>query len=320
MAGGTDVSQAGLIERQVEEYLTLRRKLGTSLETDGALLRAFARWAERLGHRGPVKIALALQWAKLPQRASPQHWARRLSAVRQFARYRVAFDPGTEVPPRALLGSRFRRRDPHIYSEEEIGRLLVAAANLEPAGGLRSQTYAVLLGLLASTGLRVCEALRLTCADVDLGRGVLTVSGTKFHKSRLVPVHVSTGLALTAYAAHRDRFVTRRPAAPFFVADPHHRLSYDALRRTFASLRRRLELDQPVSGRRPRIYDLRHTFACRCLMAWYREGVGLECKLASLSTYLGHVRVTDTYWYLTAVPELMALAAERFERSASALR
>lgn len=308
------------MERQVEEYLVLRRKLGAALETEGPLLLAFARWAERLGHTGPVKIALALQWAKLPERASPQHWARRLSAVRQFARYRVAFDPGTEVPPRALLGSRFRRRDPHIYSEEEIGRLLMAAAKLAPAGGLRSQTYAAFLGLLASTGLRVCEALRLTCADVDLGRGVLTVSGTKFHKSRLVPLHLSTRRALAAYATHRDRFVTWRPEAPFFAADPHRRLSYGALRTTFAILRRRLGLDQPVSGRRPRIYDLRHTFACRCLMAWYREGVGIERKIATLSTYLGHARVTDTYWYLTAVPDLMALAAERFECSAGAPR
>lgn len=317
MARRARMSDTGTMEREAQEYLALRRKLGVDLKTSGRHLLAFGHWFDGLGHRGPLTTALAIEWARLPQKASPHHWARRLSAVRPFARYRIAFDPATEIPPRGVLGSSYPRTDPHIYSQEEIAVLLGAASGLEPVNGLMPQTYVTLLGLLVSSGLRVREALRLTSAEVDLETGVLTVSGTKFHKSRLVPVHPSTREALARYVAHRDRRLgLRRPSDPFFVADPPARLTYRRVRQTFVILRRQLGWDQRLSGRLPRIYDLRHTFACRRLLTWYREGVDVHPKLASLSTYLGHTRLTDTYWYLTAVPDLMALAAERFERQA----
>lgn len=315
------MSDAGTMERQAQDYLALRRKLGVELKTSGRHLLAFGRWFDGLAHRGPLTTALAIEWARLPHKASPHHWARRLSAVRPFARYRVAFDAATEIPPHRILGSSYPRTDPHIYSEEEIAALLDAASGLKPASGLRPQTYVTLLGLLVSTGLRVREALRLTHAEVDLETGVLTVSGTKFHKSRLVPVHPSTREALATYFAHRDRHLgLQGPGDPFFGADPPARLTYNHVRQTFVALRQQLGWDQRVSRRPPRIYDLRHTFACRRLLTWYREGVDVHAKLMSLCTYLGHTRVADTYWYLTAVPELMALAAERFERQAGAFR
>jgi len=298
-----------------EEYLALRRKLGFRLEKPGRELLNFAGYADRVGHEGAITTEMAVRWAKLPHGADPLWRARRLDVVRRFARYRIAVDPGTEVPPAGMLGPSYRRKPPHIYSEDEIASLLGAAASLRPAAGLRPHTYTTLLGLLASTGLRISEALRLDRTDVDLGTGVLTIVETKFHKSRLVPLHPSSTAALSAYAERRDRRHPLLRNGAFLVSDVGSRLGYGGVRCTFVELRRRLGwLPQP--GRRPpRIHDLRHTFACRRLLAWYQDGSEIHTKMPVLSTYLGHVKVTDTYWYLTAVPELMAIASARFEAS-----
>ena len=296
-----------------EEYLDYRRRLGFRLCTEGKMLLAFARHADRAGHRGPVTTELAVRWARLPAGAAPLYQARRLQVVRGFARYRAIFDPATEVPPEGLLGPAQRRVTPHIYSEDELSALLTAARRLRSPTGLRSQTYAALIGLLSCTGLRVSEVLRLGRADVDPAHATLTIRETKFHKSRLVPLHPTASRALESYGRFRDRCHPTPRTDVVFVSERGMPLAYSTVRITFRKLRAQLPAPPRPEGRAPRIHDLRHTFACRRLLRWYAEGADLDHAVLALSTYLGHAQVSDTYWYLTAIPELLDLAAARFE-------
>jgi integrase len=302
--------------RLADEYLAHRRGLGFALRIEGQLLLRFAAYADRTGHRGPLTTELAVRWARLPQEATPAYWARRLGIVRCFARYRAAFDAQTEIPPQRLLGEAYHRVTPHIYSEAELAALLEAARRLPPETALRPHTYATLFGLLACTGLRLSEALKLTLSDVDWQQGLLTIRQSKFRKSRLVPLHPSALKALQVYAERRARFFPLAPEG-FFISARGTPLRPATARGTFTRLRDQLSWVGRPGRRRPRIHDLRHTFACRRLLEWYRQGVDLDHAIASLSTYLGHGEVADTYWYLTGVPELMELAATRFERFAS---
>jgi integrase len=212
---------------------------------------------------------------------------------------------------------KYRRRTPHIYSDEELGALLAAARRLRPSTGLTPHTYATLFGLLACTGLRVSEALRLTRDDVDWGRGLLAVRQTKFRKSRLVPLHPSTLGVLREYADRRDRFHPCPTADAFFLTRRGTRVPLSSVQVTFWKLRKRLSWATGRGPGKPRIHDLRHTFACRRLQRWYEEGVDVDHVITALSTYLGHTSVRDTYWYLTGTPELLRLATARFERFAA---
>lgn len=296
---------------KVGEYLAFRRGLGYQLRTEGRLLEQFARYADAAGHRGPLTTELALRWARLPAGGDPLYWARRLEVVRCLARHLAAVEPGTEVPPRRLLGPAHRRTPPHIYSDAELTRLMTAAGRLGPPGGIRPRTYATLVGLLASAGLRISEALRLSRADVDPIGGVVTVRETKFGKSRLVPLHPTAAAELAAYARDRDRLVPGPRGDHFFLSGRGEGVPYSTARTVFRTLCDRLGITG--SGRRPRLHDLRHTFACRRVEAWYDAGVDLAHAVSALSVYLGHAKVTDTYWYLTATPDLLARAAGRFE-------
>ena len=300
----------------VEEYLTWRRKLGFALRIEGEELGRFARFADQVGHRGPLTTELAVRWATLPAAAARLYHARRLDMVRRLARHLVVVEPTTEIPPAGFLGPSYRRREPHIYSREEIAALLGAAAQLDPAGGLRPRTYTTLFGLLACTGLRISEALGLARPHVDLDAGILTIAAAKFHKSRLVPLDATAVQALRGYAECRDRYRRRPRADTFFVSEYGTSLKYGKVIKTFVALRRRLGWKPGRGGRLPRIHDLRHAFAVGRLLRWYEQGVEIDRTIASLSTYLGHVKVSDTYWYLTAVPELLAVSAARFERCA----
>lgn len=300
----------------VEEYLSARRQLGYELHTEGRQLQRFARFADRLGHEGPVTNELAFRWATLPDQADPLYRARRLDLIRRFARHRALLDPRTEVPPEGALGPSYRRPAPYIYSTAEICALLKAAGRLGPSNGLRPHTYTTLFGLLACTGLRISEALRLTRADVDLKTGILRIGRTKFHKSRLVPVHATTTRALRDYTLHRERYLPCSEEPSFFLTERGTGLKYHKTLLVFLQLRETLGWNGD-SSRPPRIHDLRHTFAVRTLLRWYQTNACIGNKIATLATYLGHVKVTDTYWYLSAVPELMAAAAARFEAGAS---
>jgi integrase len=303
---------------RVEEYLAYRRALGYQLRITGLLLQSFARYADESGYQGPLSIAIALGWARLPEQATRRYQAHRLELVRGLARYLAPREPGTEIPPRGLLGPSHSCRTAFIFSEAEIAALIAAARSLTPADGLRPRTYAALVGLMACTGLRIAEALTLEASDVDLDDNILTVRQTKFHKSRLVPLHPSAAGPLRDYAAARDR---RHPAPrdrSFFVSDAGRRLPYGTVRHTFHQLLKGAMPEATPTGRaRPRLHDLRHTFACRRLMAWYRDGTDIDRAIDRLSTYLGHAQITDTYWYLTGVPELLALAGRRFEQFAT---
>jgi integrase len=298
----------------VEEYLSVRRGLGFALETPAWLLRDFARYADAVGHQGPLSTELAVRWALASRSSDPAQAVRRLGAVRQFARYRALLDPATEVPPPGLLGRLPRRPQPHIYSEVELAALLDQASLLRPRRGLRPRTYVAFFSLLACTGLRLSEACRLAPEDVDLHAGVLTVREGKFRKARLVPLHPSTTDALARYTVERDACC--EGPGRFFRTERTPALENDTVEKTFGRIRQRLGWTSEGRARQPRIHDLRHSFAVRRLLRWYEEGADLERKVLALSTYLGHAKVSDTYWYLTGVPELMAIAAERFERLA----
>lgn len=314
MAGGGDAMTTTSWLPRVEEYLSARRGLGFALETPAYLLRDFGRYADMVGHRGPLTTELAVRWARGSRSGSPEQAIRRLGAVRQFARYRALLDPATEVPAAGLLGRLSRRPQPHIYTDAELAALLDEASRLLPRGGLRPRTYVAFFSLLACTGLRLSEACRLAVEDVDLNAGVITVGEGKFRKARLVPLHPSTTEALARYAAERDACCDG--PGWFFRTERSPALQKDTVEKTFGRIRQRLGWSANGRTRQPRIHDLRHRFAVRRLLGWYEEGATLERKLLALSLYLGHAHVTDTYWYLTGVPELMAIAAERFERFA----
>ena len=300
-----------------KDYLTYRKSLGFQLAGAERLLLRFAEYVDRIGHRGPLTTALIVRWVRLPAAGSPGYLARRLDVVRGFARHRAVADARTEIPPPKLLGATYRRRTPHIYSEAELSALVAAARNLSRGTGLSPHTYATLFGLLACTGLRVSEAVKLTRTDVDWRQGLFTIRQTKFRKSRLVPLHATTLEALRDYAARRDRLHRTPTTEAFFLTSRGTALALSSVRVTFWKLRKQLRWSAGRGTGQPRIHDLRHTFACRRLQRWYADGVDIDHAVTALSTYLGHAAVSDTYWYLTGTPELLGLATARFERFAS---
>lgn len=301
------------LRESVEDYLAMRRGLGFKLRDAGKGLLDFASFLEQRGTTY-ITTSLALEWAQQPSSAQPAHWAQRLSYVRGFARYRSAIDPRTEIPSSGLLPYCPGRARPYLYTDEEINRLLEAALKLPPADGLWRWTYHCLLGLLAVSGLRISEAIGLKPEEVDLSEGVLTVRGAKLGKSRLVPLHDSTQRVLADYKLRRDAFLVERPASYFFISKLGKRLDGAEVRRTFYQLSRQIGLRGPDSSSGPRLHDFRHRFAVETLLQWYRAGEDVERRLPVLSTYLGHVHVSGTYWYLTACPELMGQAVRRLEQ------
>jgi len=300
------------LEQALNDYLRIRRSLGFRLQQQGSALRNFAAFLRAQG-ASYITTELALRWATQPAKAHPAQWAWRLSRVRRFAIWYSATEPRTEIPPEGLLPHRRRRKPPHIFSNEEIEGLLRRTRRLSSPRGLRAHTYTTLFGLLVATGLRVSEALSLDRPDVDVDRGILHIRRAKFGKSRYVPIHPTTADALKEYAETRDRLFPTPATPAFFISERGRRIAGGTARYTFAKLSQQLGLRMPSKGhgRGPRLHDLRHRFAARTLIHWYRTGVDVERELPKLSTYLGHGHVNDTYWYLEAVPELLELATDR---------
>ncbi len=296
----------------VDEYLRLRRCLGFKMAEGGRLLPDFVSFMERVG-ADYITNDLALRWATQPADASPAHWASRLRVVRKFAQHWSATDPRTEVPPAGLLPYHYHRQRPYIFTPTEIQHLVDAAWTLQSTRGLRPWTYHTAFGLVAVTGMRAGELTNLDRDDVDLERGVLRIRQAKFGKSRLLPVHPSTQAVLQRYARHRDQIFPKPPTPSFFLSDQGRRLTWWILRWTFVKLSIQTGLRAPKAHCGPRLHDLRHSFAVRTVLGWYRSGATVEQRLPTLATYLGHVHVTDTYWYLSATPELLALASARLE-------
>ena len=294
---------------KVAHYLSYRHSLGYELKTEGQALGDFARYADRIGHRGHLTLALALRWARLPAKADPSYWARRLDTVRGFAKFLQIGDRRTEVPPVRMLGPARRRRAPHIYSPGEIVNLLRKAQSLQ-GKGFEPLTIHTVIGLLACTGMRISEALRLRVEDVDWKNHLLTVRESKFHKSRLIPLHSTVVGKLAQYDKRRNRDFPG--SAPFFVSRRGGPLPYVTIQRAF----QKLVADIPGRGDRPRprIHDLRHSYACRILIRWSKHPGILDQRVLWLMHYLGHTQISHTYWYLSAIPELLAQAAVHFEK------
>ncbi len=300
------------LEQALNDYLRIRRSLGYRLREPEGLLRNFVAFLQ--AERAPyITRQLALRWATQPAKAQPATWAGRLGIIRRFAIWHSATAPHTEIPPAGLLPHRYRRKPPHIYSAEEIETLLRLTQQLPSPKGLRARSYTTLFGLLVATGMRVNEALGLDRPDVDLKLGILHIRRTKFGKSRYVPVHPSTVEALKKYAEVRDRLSPAPLIPAFFISEKGSRITEWIARYTFAKLSQRVGLRASAKGHGhgPRLQDMRHRFAARTLIHWYRAGLDVERELPKLSTYLGHVHVNDTYWYLEAVPELLQLATDR---------
>jgi integrase len=290
-----------------EEYLAMRRSLGYRLVGQGRLLLDFADQLDRAGQTRLTTIA-ALAWATQTPDTLPVTRRLRLSVVRCFARHLRTLDPTCEVPPAGLLAAAARRPAPYLYSLHEISALVHAAETL--AKPLAAATYQALISLLAVTGLRVGEALTLGRTDVDLDHGVLHVTG-KYDKVRLVPLHATTTAMLVSYASLRDRLCPIPQGTSFFITCTGRPVPDALARRTFWKLLDRAGIHTPPGRRRPRIHDLRHSFAVSTYLRWYREGADIQANAPVLSTFLGHRCPADTYWYLTAAPELLALAAQR---------
>ncbi len=300
------------LRQALHEYLALRRSLGFKLHEAGKRLLDFVGFMEQHG-AAYITHQLALDWAQ--QAAQPQASSQRLGFVRGFAYYRSATDPRTQILPTSLLPYRAKRAQPYLYSEEEIRSLLSAALRLSGGNGLRPWTYHCLFGLLSVTGLRIGEAYNLELQDVDLNAAVLTVRGAKFGKTRLVPLHASACDVLADYIARRQRcWATRAVSSYLFVSNRGNRLDGAEIRRTFYALSRQIGLRGPSDSHGPRLHDMRHRFAVQTLFRWYCAGEDTERRLPFLSAYLGHVHVSDTYWYLSTWPELMQQAMKRLER------
>lgn len=301
------------LRKAVENYLTMRRSLGFKLRDMGYNLHHFVSFMEQQG-TSIITSELALRWALQPQDVQPAHWAARLRFVRSFARYWSATDPRTEIPPTGLLPYRTKRATPYIYSDEEIQQILKAAKNLPPSTGLRSWTYYTLFGLMAVTGIRISETIHLDGGDVDLDQQLLTVRLTKFGKSRLIPLHPFTVKKLILYRDRRDQLYPRPTTSRFFLSNQGNPLTDCMVRWTFVRLSRQIGLRKVGDSFGPRIHDLRHRFAVTTLLHWYQNGVDVEQRMPVLSTYLGHAHVKDTYWYLSAIPELLSLTKDRLEK------
>jgi integrase/recombinase XerD len=304
------------LRQAVKEYLRMRRALGFKLHEAGKGLLDFVAFMEQ--HRAPyITQELALAWAQRPANVQPAHWAQRLSFVRQFAKYRCAFDPRTQVPVQGLLPFQPKRARPYLYSDAEIRDLLRAALDMPcryERGALRPWVFHGLFGLLSVSGVRLGEARNLEVKDVDLNAAVLTIRGAKFGKTRLVPLHASTCAVLADYIRRRARHWAHRPVSCYlFVSSRGQRLDGGEIHRTFYALSRQIGLRGPSDSHGPRLHDMRHRFATQTLVHWYRSDQDPERKLPLLSAYLGHVHVADTQWYLSGSPELMREAMRRLE-------
>jgi len=300
------------LHQAVKDYLALRRSLGFKLKEYGDCLHEFVSFLKEQGVPH-ITNKLAVEYATQRQDEKPVSWSRRLGIIRGFARYRIGADPRTEIPPVGLLKFRSRRARPYLYSEDEIHRLLEAALKIESPHELQPHTYYCLFGLLAVSGLRLGEAINLQPQDVDWAEGVLTIRGAKFGKSRLVPLHLSTLAVLRDYAKLRDKIFAGHDVPTFLVTSRGTKLEKPNLSRIFRELSRQVGIRKPGVRHGPRLHDFRHRFAIETLLRCYRNGEQVDRRMPVLSTYLGHVNVSGTYWYLGSTPELITAASKLIE-------
>jgi integrase/recombinase XerD len=294
------------LKARVDEYLRLRRALGFKLKEEGRLLGQLAAYLDAAGAE-TISTELAVRWAGLPVAVHPNHWSKRLRVVRGFAAYLQTLDPRTEIPPPDIFPHSRQRATPYLFSEHDVCRLMAEARRLR--NPMRAASYEALFGLLAVSGMRIGEALALDRKDVDLDAGVITIRKAKGDRERLVPLHPTSSDALRRYASTRDRLIPTPRSDAFFLSSAGTPVLAVGLQTTFREIMTRVGLR--TEKVHPRIHDLRHRVAVNTLIDWYQSGVNVNEQMPTLSTYLGHVSPSDTYWYLSASPELMALAADR---------
>lgn len=305
------------LKKHLANYLALRRSLGYKLEESEILLDNFINFLEIKCSR-TITVKLATEWALLPQNVQPSRLSKRLSVVRLFSRYLTAYIPETQVPDTALLQARTKRAEPYFYSGQEIEKILNACLSGQ-SKGLRHLTYYTFFGLLAVTGCRIGELINLSANDVNLKTGIITIRKSKFGKSRYLPISSSTRDKLVAYSKRRSIFIRQPCTDNFFISEQGKPLTANGVQIFYVGLSKKIGLRHKDDSFGPRIHDFRHSYAIKTIIDCYKANANVHQIMPLLATYLGHKKPSDTYWYLTNVPELMALAAERLERSGDLL-
>jgi integrase len=311
------MTNENLLARQIEEYISYKRSLGYKIIIEAEELRRFAAYTKSIGHNGSLTSELAVQWASLNENHSRFYMARRLETVHTFAKYISAFDPNAQMPQLGIFGKCHGRSSPYIYSDEEVSLLMSEAGKLFSPDGIRAYTVATAIGLLRSTGIRVSELTLLKNEDARLDEGYLFINSSKFKKDRIVPLHPTVVAVLTDYRVFiAKKLGQRNGAAYFFVTSYGRTFNSRAFEYAFQLIRPVLYRNAANDKiKKCRLYDLRHTFACETIRRWLETGDDANQKLYLLSTYMGHVKPTDTYWYLSATPELLSISCNRYEAS-----
>lgn len=304
------------LTKQIEEYIEHKQSLGYQLKVESRELRRFAKYTRDIKHTGSLTVDLTMQWVSLDGNLSRWYMARRLETVHTFAVFASCIDFETQIPPTGIFGKCHGRVTPYIYTLKEILRLMDESTKLFSTDGIRCLTVSTALGLLWATGIRVSELTNLKVKDVHFMEKYLHIRNTKFYKERLVPLHQSVLKKLVNYNLEiRNKITERLEEDFFFVTTNGKPLNLRALEYAFQLLRPCLlpEGESNWNRRPPRLYDLRHTFACNTILKWFENGEDVNQKIYLLTVYMGHVKPADTYWYLTATPELLSLACEKFE-------
>lgn len=305
------------LSQELQNYLKIRRNLGYILITDERILKQFVLFLET-NNQPYITSDLFLQWKKVFGNANQSTWANRLCTIRLFASWLYTLNTNHEIPPKSLILNTYRRKKPYIYSDYEILSIIKAASLLHSSNGFREITYPAFFGLVSVTGLRISEAISLNNKDIDLEDGIITLHYGKNGKERILPVTDCTKTYLKEYSRKRDRLLGHIPKA-FFISNKGIRLTDCAVRYNFAVIGKmiglRAEQHYHKHGVGPRVHDLRHTFAVNVIIKWYKEGKDVNKEMLKLITYLGHVKVANTYWYIEAVPELLSLASHYAENN-----
>lgn len=299
------------ITLQIEEYITYKRSLGYVIKTESQELRRFAKYTREIKYDGPVMSELAIQWASLDNNFTRKYMARRLETLHTFAVYISVFDAEAQVPQIGIFGKAHMRTNPYIYTDDEVLSLMCRTSDLYSPDEIRSNTVSSAIGLMYATGIRVSELTSLKITDVQLKEGHIFINSSKFKKDRIVPLHPTVIVKLSEYRSLiESKIGARNDDDYFYVTSYGHRFNSRAFEYAFKLIR---PLVFGKVTKRPRLYDLRHTFACNTIKRWHETGEDVNRKLYLLSTYMGHVKPEDTYWYLSATPELLGIAARKFE-------
>lgn len=299
------------LKKGIEEYLKNRCNVGFKMQSARKLLLEFALFLKENGATS-ITVKLALDFATRNPETSRERWAVRLRAIRQFAKYWSTEDLRTEVPPKNALPYSYRRKAPYIYTDDEIKRLIECSESGQPHNRFNQHTYFVLFGLLAVTGMRIREVLNLECNEINFKDRIITITKSKFRKTRYIPIHNSTIEVLKNYSNCRNQHFPNHKIPQFFIDHNGNALKGARVGYIFRKRKIKIGMISQKDRRSQRISDFRHTFAVKTLINWYKKGVNnIDSYIPLLSTYLGHVKPSNTYWYLTAIPELLNIVAAR---------